>query len=374
MAREDNSRSSRSSRGREEETSSRSSRGSSRESSRGGSTGYKYKQRDASTAEKRSTQGGNDFDHILIDGVKMFSVNDGDNIIRILPPTWDDPEHFGLDIYVHYGIGPDNQAYLCLDKMQGKPCPICEERKQALHDKDEDYADELKFTKRVLVALIDRDAEKEGPQVWSMPWTIDRDLCKLVIDKRSGEVLPIDDPENGYDIEFSRTGTGMKTKYVGLAVARRESELGNEKWLDYMVENPLPNMLNFYDYDHIKKVFGGSTGGTTKRSNDDDDPDVTLEMDKPAGRGRSKSSDDDLTWESIHGMTFEELKALVEDTKALKDIDPDESKDDAELADWICEDLGIEKEEPKTARRGRTSEDSTESKMSELRSRRKVVD
>ena len=43
-------------------------------------------------------------------------------------------------------------------------------------------------------------------------------------------------------------------------------------------------------------------------------------------------------------MTTEELDALVESNPKLKDIDPNKADSNDELADWICEDLGIKKD------------------------------
>src|SRR5487761_2598770 len=186
-------------------------------------SGYRYQSRSPDAMKKRGDQGGTDFDTYIKDIVNMFKPNDGDNIIRALPPTWDNPEHYGLDIYVHYGVGPDNQAYLCLEKMLKKPCPVCEEMHRASKTGDEDYAKKLKPNKRVLFYLVDRNNEKDGVQAWASPWTIDRDICKISVDKRSGEVLELDNPEDGYDIEFERKGKGERTEYIGLAIARRSS-------------------------------------------------------------------------------------------------------------------------------------------------------
>lgn len=306
----------------------------------------------------------------------MYKPGDGANIIRIMPPTWQDADHFGLDIYVHYEVGPDNPSYLCLEKMKGEPCPICEERARATKDNDSEYADKLKPAKRVLVYLIDRDNERDGPKIWSMPWTIDRDLCKLVVDRRSGEVLPIDDPEKGYDIEFDRTGKGTHTKYVGLAIARRESDIGKPEWLDFVVDNPLPDQLQFYDYDHIAKQFGGqgsSRGDDRNASRDDDRKGSRRDLDREQDDGLRKAerggraASDAPTWESIHSMTYEELSALIDDERL--DINPKESEDDEQLATWICEDLKITK-----PRARESAETSTRSKLDEMRGRRQRID
>jgi len=318
-----------------------------RGSSRGGSS-FEYQKRDPSSMKKRGEQSANDFDRIFIDDVNVFKVNDGNNFIRFLPPTWKNPEHFGLDIYVHYGIGPDNQTYLCLHKMKGEACPICEEAKRAQDDGDDDYAKKLKPNKRVLVYIIDRDNEKEGVKAWSMPWTVDRDVCKVSVDKRTGETLELDNPEDGYDVEFEKKGQKQKTEYLGIAVARRSSELGDDKWLDYAKDFPLDTILNYFDYDHIQAAFGGAGKSATAGRGKDDDLDREQERglnESQSGNGREQSKvrshDQDYDWDKIHGMTFDEMSAVVEDQKL--GIDPEQSKDDEDLADWICDEMKIDK-------------------------------
>lgn len=362
-----------------------SERGSSRgreESGRGGGRSFEYKKRDPSKLNERSKSlGGGDFDKIIRDGVGTFTPADGDNMVRILPPTWDNPDHYGYDIWMHYKVGPDEQAYLCLQKMKGEDCPICEERKKADADGDgdDDYAKELKPKQRVLVAVIDRDNEKEGVLAWSMPWTIDKDLISRSQDKRTGEVLSLDDPNEGYDVEFKKEGKGKGTKYIGIALARRESPLGNKKWLEWIQDNPLPTLLQYFDYDHIASVFGGTSSKSKGRdkSHDVDDQDRQLKEVETRGdkgsarsaRGASRQAEPDLTWDSIHSMTFDELAALVDDQKLSK-IEPNESKDDEELADWICEDLDIKKAVARRKVADDKEDESPAEKLKEMRRRR----
>jgi hypothetical protein len=404
MSRDDDRGSRRSSRDDDDRGSRRSS---SRDDDRGGrSSGrssYRYEGRSKADIDKRSSQGANEFDKYLVESVKMFKPNDKDNTIRILPPTWAKPKHYGLDIYVHYGVGPDRQTYLCLHKMKDEKCPICEERKMAQNDGDEKLAKELEPKRRVLVYVIDRDNEKEGLQAWAMPWTVDRDICKISVDKKSGEVLPIDNPDEGYDVEFEKKGAKDRTEYLGIAVARRESSLGNDRWLEEAVETPLPETLVYYDYDHIAKAFGG--GGSHKERSRDDDRDD----DRKPARGRDddrdyktrrghddddrdsrrretekydKPADPDFSWADVHDMTGSELEALV-DEHDLK-VNPNKFDSDEELADAICKELDIEKpnrgrasvkddDDDRGSRRGgRESKDEDEGrgKLAEMRRRR----
>src|SRR6188474_3791960 len=99
-----------------------------RSSKRGRS--FQYRSNDADSARKASVAGG-DFDSIFDSKVKSFRPGEGKHRIRILPRTWadeDGPRHWGYEIFVHFNVGPDNSAYLCLSKMKGEDCPICNER------------------------------------------------------------------------------------------------------------------------------------------------------------------------------------------------------------------------------------------------------
>ena len=353
---------------------------------------FSYAGRGQDQVRRRSEQGGNDFDKFLLDSVKMFKVNDGNNTVRFLPPTWDKPDHYGLDVYVHYGVGPDRQTYLCLHKMKGEPCPVCEERQEAQRNGDEKYAKELEPKKRVLTYVVDRDHEKDGVQAWASPWTVDRDISKVSTDRRTGEVYAIDHPDEGFDVEFEKKGSKDRTEYLGVAIARRATPLGKDAWLEFAIDNPLPTILKYYDYDHIAKVFNG--GGAPRRNRDDDDAprgrsrddddrparrsrDDDAETprrrssgddDAPRGRDRSRDDDDDkplrreparddadsdnLSWDDIHGMKSGELDDLIE-LKGLN-INPSRFDSDEDLADEICSTLGIKKA---TARRRASGDD-----------------
>lgn len=342
-----------------------------RGSSRRGGSGFRYQPHSAEELQQRASSDSK-FDKILKGHIKMWKPNDGGNRVRILPATWKDAKHWGLDIKVHYGVGADRQTYLCLHTMKGEPDPIHEEYQSFVREADPDnkddakYLKDLKGTDRVLVYLVDRDAPKEGVQAWAMPSGLDRDLVKLTTDKGTGEVLNVDDPENGYDVTFEKNGKGVNTKYEAVAIARRSTPLGNDDWLDYAVENPLPDQLVYFDYDYIKRMFGGGGGakGSADRDRDsgrdrDRDDKPSRDRDDEPRRGRERDDDrassrkePELTWESIHEMAGKELDALVESDDRLSKVDPKEAKDDEDLADWICEELELKKSE-----RRRTSDD-----------------
>jgi hypothetical protein len=237
------------------------------------------------------------FDSIFKQDFAVFKVKDGENRVRFLPASWEDAEHYGLDIYVHYGIGSDNQSYLCLDKMKGEECPVCLERNRA-EGGDEDYVRALTATKRVLCWVIDRDDEEAGPLLWPMAWTVDRDIATLCIDARSREALFIDDPEEGYDVTFTKTGAKLKTKYIGIKIDRRPSPLCDDadraqEWLDFVADNPLKSVLQYFDAKRIAAAASGMKPAEDDEDEDDEDearPTRSRQKSRPASTTRSRTT------------------------------------------------------------------------------------
>lgn len=248
---------------------------------------FQYKPRSAKVVEQRASQQGTMFDAIIKSQYKTFKPKKGENSVRIMPPTWEDADHYAMDVIVHRNVGPDNQSYLCL-KMQGKPCAICEERLDLVKHRESDAAKAIRPVDSRVAWVIDRDKEKEGPMVWVFGWTMDKNIALLCRDRRTGEVLFIDDPEEGYDFSFSKDGEGIHTQYRGEQVDRRASPLHDrdkqaEEWLDYIMENPLTDVLNFYSYEHLMEVMHGKPV----------DPDEEDEVDERPARRRSVRDDDE---------------------------------------------------------------------------------
>lgn len=249
---------------------------------------YRGATRTAEDITRRTKISSGAYDSTVLEGFTIFKPKEGENTIRILPLTWEDTEKYGTSweimVYVHNNIGPDKGQFLCLDKMKGEPCPICEARRSAVDD-EERYA--LSPNMRAMCWLIDRDAENAGPQWWQMPI---KKIFKVVnsrsIDKKTGAPILIDDPEEGYDLAFTREGTGLKTDYTGVEVFRdptpvHEDQKTQDRWLAYIMENPLPDILNFQDADYIEKVLSGRV---SKKQDDDegDDPKPRSTRRRPA--------------------------------------------------------------------------------------------
>lgn len=220
---------------------------------------FQYKPRSPEAWDKRAK--GTVFDGYALDEFQTFSPKK-ENWIRILPPTWENANHYGFDLWVHYGVGPNNGTVICLYKMKNQACPICEAQRRAEAKGNEQASKELKPSRRVLVWLLDRKEEKQ-PLLWAMGWTIDRDITKICRDRKSGELYFIDDHERGYDISFDKEGEGVTTKYTGFQLDRNPSSV-DAKHIDYILEHPVPTVLNWRTYEEVQSLFEGQPLVETK--------------------------------------------------------------------------------------------------------------
>ena len=219
---------------------------------------FKYKARTQEQVEKRLNRTGGSFQGFLHDDYKTFKPAVGDNFIRFMPPTWDNAEHWGYEVHVHYGVGPDRASVLCLSKMFNKKCPICEAQAAARKANDEESAKELAPRLQVVSWVVNMKETSLGPLLWSVGFRMDSDIIKLTRDRESGELLQIDNPEEGYNVSFQREGTTVtNTRYSGWQTSKRPSAI-EEKWLAYVIAHPVPDTFVHRTYDEVKALFEGA--------------------------------------------------------------------------------------------------------------------
>lgn len=258
---------------------------------------YRGEKRNVESVVRRSKQSGGSYDSYMSPACSFLKPSEGENQVRILPPTWEDVEKWGdgweVSVYLHRDVGPDKGTYLCLDKMLGKPCPVCAARRDAA---DEEEADALRPQWRALAWSIDRNDEKAGPLVFGIGIRLFREINARSVSKKTQEVILIDDPEEGYDIFFNREGSGQRTQYTGVDFDRNSSPIAEnedqqDKWLDFIQANPLPDQLIFHPAEHIEKVLfgnakgGSSEGGSSRRGRSRDADEAETDT-RSARRGR----------------------------------------------------------------------------------------
>ena len=319
---------------------------------------YRGRERTVEDVDKRSKVSGGGYDSIFKSDTVSYKAKEGDCAIRIMPPSWKDVETWGKDwsilVHFHRNVGADKGTYLCLDKMQGETCPICEARRSMT---DEDELDAIRVQTRPLCYVIDRDNEKAGPQANLMPMGMFKDIQSRSIDKKNDEVIYIDDPDEGFDIQFRREGADIKTRYVSIEVDRDPSPLAGkaskqEDWLDYITDNPLPDILNFFDAEHIEKVLFGKSERRKGRGGDE-------EEDRRGGGRRERGRRDEEEEESREDAAPRSKRARRgeddEDAKPVKRKARDEDE----------EDEVDEEEKAVVKKRGRAKDDEAEAEAEE---------
>src|SRR4249920_3912901 len=144
---------------------------------------FEYKPRDPKVLKDHANQSGRQFDAFTKDGFDLYKPKVGKNAIRILPPTWSNADHYALEVWVHSYIGASGGSYLCLNKMQNKPCAICAASQESKAADEADEAKKLAASRRYLCWVIDRTEDSPmPPKIYNMSWTVDKEIAELCQD------------------------------------------------------------------------------------------------------------------------------------------------------------------------------------------------
>jgi hypothetical protein len=150
------------------------------------------------------------------EGVKLFKIKEGTNLIDIIPykvgagnPNADEGAyHYERTFYVHRGIGPNGDTYVCLAKTDNKACPVCEYRKKMATDPDADpeTIKELAPKQRQLFNVIDLKNKESGIQIMEMSYHL---FGKLL-----NERINNDEDDEGWD-RFHLPSDGFTLRVTG---------------------------------------------------------------------------------------------------------------------------------------------------------------
>jgi hypothetical protein len=287
-------------------------------------SGFVYHKRDPEAVRKRAARQGARYDSPFKDTYDQFRPRMGNNDIRICPPTWEGAEHWGLVIWVHKRIGPDNGTYLCPFKMKGKKCPICDAAREARDAGEAEEAQQLEAKENIVMWVLDREGDDPLlPMLYMISWTADRDITALCEDKRTGKILFIDHPDDGYDLYFKRSGQGLKTRYTAHSIDRHSSPICDdpaeqEEVLTYINENPLPTTLKYFDFNYLEKqLSGGAADNEEEEEEDEEEEEQDTRRSRSSSRRGSRKPDpeDEEEEEDGDGSDEEEEEEEEEDTR-----------------------------------------------------------
>lgn len=296
--------------------------------------------------------------------------HEASNLVRLLPATWEGARYVAFPMWVHYNIGPDRDAYLCTEEMAAEyeraglvfpgedppRCAACDARRAAREAGEEKLADDLRSTRRWAAYVINRSAPDDGVLFWSVPHTVNKGLAGAMMDDNEEGVLPITDIDSGYDFSFSKEGSGLKTKYSAMTVARRPTPLSTretdiEKWLSFVLDHPIPNVLQFYPYSEIQRALQGkSTRPTEDEQQAQRDDTQRVQVGGAPSAEPIQSTDEppapvrenvEVTAEQINAMSRRELITFVRENGLP--MDPDGYEDKTDLATAVITGLGLNK-------------------------------
>lgn len=149
--------------------------------------------------------------------VPQYRLVDGDNCVRLVPPLADDPlgDQWGFNVWVHF----INGYFVCprtFDKRSH--CPICAAAMQ-MRREDPELAKQMTGSCRTLVWVLDCNKVQSGElRLWPAPVTLINSFLKLAKNRRTGELISIEDPEVGRAIFFEKTGTRLQTRYDSIVL------------------------------------------------------------------------------------------------------------------------------------------------------------
>ncbi len=99
---------------------------------------------------------GGGFDSWVKRDYPRYKMRPGKNRVRFIQPTWENADHFALEVFLNYEVGPDKQTYLSLSKMGRGKDPLDEARRDAIRTGDQGLAKQLNPGRRWLAWVIDR--------------------------------------------------------------------------------------------------------------------------------------------------------------------------------------------------------------------------
>lgn len=349
---------------------------------------FVYKKTDPKKIHERANQSGGQFDGILKSGVDSWRPAEGDNTIRILPATWEPHDHYGFDVWAHERVGVDKGTYPCLAKMKKKRCPICEMVAECQEAGEDEDAKAMMAKRKVVCYIIDRDDDKPIPKIYVMSWTMDRDITALCENKKTGKVLYIDHPDDGYDVSFKRKGTNLNTRYIGVSIDREASAISEstktqDSIMEFLQENPVPSVIKYYDEKYLEQIIQGKGKDKDEELDEDEDGDEdeaprskkTKTKRRPSDEDESEDDDPPFDADAEDAEDPDEDDAEEEQPKKKGKVkrrpsEDDESEDedaseDDEDADAEDPDEDDEEEQPKKRRRPRDEEDDEEASEDE---------
>ncbi len=280
---------------------------------------------------------------ILPEGTNLFRPKAGTKRLEIIPYTVGEGNRFadeGSQYYertywVHRGIGPDNNSYVCPAKTAGKKCPICDARAKLAKrpDADEDVITGLAPKERQLWNVFDHNEPDKGVQIWEVSHhnfgkRLDTEIRNA--DEDDGFEY-FADAEEGFTLrvgfeEASFAGNSF-VEAASISFKRRKEPLSDEL---LEAAHCLDELLKIESYEELKRIFLQ----TAEDEDEDEDEEPKSKKGRRPAKGKKVEDEDDDEDED------------EEEDDDEDDDDEDESDDDEDESDDDEDDEEEEEERP----------------------------
>jgi hypothetical protein len=290
---------------------------------------------------------------------KRFKLPEGETTFRVLPNAKGAAKKEYVEYAMHSEVGPRKSYIRCGKNIEGEgECFICDEVIPKLERKvGSSYQQMAVRMARREVFAIQIAYKDEATDKWQGPlkWELAPSLANALLGIMSRR--DVSNPEKGYNLTISRTGTGMTdTRYGQMERDEDASEVPEE-----IVEKlkPFSEVIQKYDEKAMKAAYYGheqeeeeieekttvevpeleeeeEKPKSKKKSKDDDNEEDEDDDEKPKKKAKS-SDDDDADTESALEEELEEEEEVPEleeeeekpkSKKKSKDDDNEEDEDD----------------------------------------------
>ncbi len=205
------------------------------------------------------------FDPAKKTGVKFWACKEDDHEIYMVPyvvgkqhpKLKEGKSDFALSVFVHRGVGINEDSFICLNRTYRQKCPICEYQAE-LRDNDKADEEEIKAlnpTKRTIYNIVCLDTTKEeekGVQVFDVSnWLFTLPLEDLAHKKKGGGEVAYADIDEGKIISFRKKGSKRNTEFTAFEFKDRPDI--SDEILDSAV--CLDDLLYIPTYEEVDKAF-----------------------------------------------------------------------------------------------------------------------
>ena len=264
-----------------------------------------------------------------VQGLQLWKVGEGDHEFDIVPYQAgnNDPDKktspgdftYVLILWVHRGIGINEDSFVCMAKTYNKRCPVCEYQ-ASLRDTDasDDEIKKWNPTRRTYYNVLVYDNEKEtakGVQVLDIAhYYMEPELLALSRPRsrggvETGEKVYFASPDkDGKSISFTREGTKRTTAYKAFKFLDRDYDLDEEVLNSAHCLDEIVHFPTYEEVDEALKLGLPESDGNSSSAKEEDIP-----SEGRRGRGRPASAEQEKKEEAPKEEVKEEKKEEVKE-------------------------------------------------------------